>query len=523
MKQMLSMLPKADKRTFNIQPIPFGTVGSITIPGSKSYTNRALVIAAMTKGPVKINHPLFSDDTEAMLSCLNVLGIQYSRQTDCIIVQGDTSDIQNKEYELDARFSGTTIRFLLGLCALVPGIQVLTGGPRLCDRPIGDMVDALNSLGAQIEYVDKTGFPPLRVQSSSLQRGTVQIKGSSSSQFVSAMLMIAPLIGAIAIEITDELISKPYVDMTLEVMAHFGVTAARDHYKRFAIAAKQPYKPNDFTVEGDISSAAYFLAIAALTHSKITIHNFNPKSIQADMGILGILTQMGTTIQFGENTITVIGNGVQPITVDMENCPDQAPTVAVLAAFATGTSTLHGIQSLRVKETERVVALENELKKLGIKTTSTHSSLTIYGGQPKAAAIATYGDHRMAMAFALAGSALSGLTMKEPGVVEKTFPDFWNQYAALLNSVSHEPNTIVLIGMRGSGKSTTARMLGTYLRRPVIDLDTLIKEQQHAEVSAIVQTYGWEYFREGIVCGRNELILPGCDHINRWWCRIERR
>jgi len=242
--------------------------------------------------------------------------------------------------------------------------------------------------------------------------------------------MIAPIIGKLGIEVSGKLISKPYVDMTIDVMQQFGVdvNVEDNHY---IVSKGQSYHCSEYRVEGDVSSASYFLAIAALTESTLTLKNMNPKSLQADMGFLKILEGMGSTVSFGTQSIKITGQGIDSTDVDMQDCPDQAQTLAVLAAFADGPTTISGIGSLRIKETERIKALQQELAKMNIKTSATPDSLTIQGGQPNAASIATYNDHRMAMAFAVAGTKLDGMTIQDPGVVSKTFPDFWEKLEAI--------------------------------------------------------------------------------------------
>lgn len=413
--------------TNSLTPLASPVEATVDIPGSKSYTNRALLIAAMTPGTVEIVRPLLSDDTEAMLSCLGALGIQSARTYSGFRISNDIHAAGAKTYDLDARISGTTIRFILALSCVVPGIKIVHGEVPLNKRPIKDLVDALRQLGAEIEYMDKEGFPPLRVTSSRLNPGTVKMSGAVSSQYLSALLMVAPLIGEVIIEVEGEQISKPYIDMTIETMRECGVTVVNDSYVRYVIPAGHHYSVKEYFVEGDASSAGYFAAIAALTRSRITLAHMNPKSLQADMGFLKILEQMGSEVTYGERSITVEGNGVKALEINMEDCPDQAQTLAVLAAFAPGKTIISGVRSLRVKETERVKALEQELAKMGIKTESTNDVLTIYGGKPQAATIDTYGDHRMAMSFAVAGTLLPGMGINNPEAVGKTFPDFWDK------------------------------------------------------------------------------------------------
>jgi len=374
-----------------------------------------------------------------MLSCLGDLGIQCVRTDSGIRIGNDITTIIDRTYDLDANLSGTTIRFILALSCVVPGIKVVHGRGRLNERPIGDLVEGLQQLGARMKYSHEEGLPPVRVLSSRLSPGTMKMNGKVSSQYFSAVLMIAPAVGEVTVEVVGEQISKPYIDMTIDIMKKFGVDVVNENYRRYVVGGGQKYSTKEYVVEGDVSSASYFAAIAALTKSRITLTNMNPKSVQADMQFFKILEQMGNVITYGDQGIVVEGKGVRPVEVDMEDCPDQAQTLAVFAAFADGVTKITGLQSLRVKETDRIAAPVQELTKMGIRAESTADSLTIYGGNPKApsspsgqaAAIDTYGDHRMAMAFAVAGAKLEGVQINDPDVVNKTFPEFWDKLASI--------------------------------------------------------------------------------------------
>lgn len=396
------------------------------MPGSKSYTNRALIMATLTKGPVILRNPLYSDDTEAMIECLRTLGVKLDIDADHIIVHGDVDSILDQSYQLFARDSGTTLRFMLALLCLVPGVKIIQGSQRLNERPISDLVDALSELGAQIEYCGEAGKLPVKVTTSSLFGNSVRLKGDISSQFCSAILLISPYsLKGFTLHIQGPLISKSYADMTLSCMQDWGVKILKREDGSFVVPENQSYRKREYVIEGDYSSAGYFFAIAALTQSTITVENLNPTSAQADRKFLDILEKMGNVVRYEENKVTVKGKQVTALNVDMENCPDQVMTLVVLAAFAKGVTKISGVRSLRYKETERVVALKKELAKMGITTEDTHDTLTIYGGAPHAAEIDTYNDHRMAMAFAVAGMRLEGVIIRHPEVVNKTFPTFW--------------------------------------------------------------------------------------------------
>lgn len=414
-----------------IAPLAKPVTATVRIPGSKSYTNRALILAALTKGSVRLKNPLYSDDTEAMIDCLRTLGWRVETHFEEIVVHSDIDAIEEKSYDLFARDSGTTIRFMLALLCVVPGIKTIRGNQRLNERPISDLVNALRELGAGIEYCEKEGRLPVKISTASLSGNTVHLKGDKSSQFCSALLLIAPrLARGLTVHIQGPLISKPYVDMTLGCMREWGVEAIEKDGS-YIVPGGQAYRKSEYVIEGDYSSAGYFFAIAALTHSTIILGNINPLSKQADRKFLDILKRMGSLVTEGENRVSIEGKGVIPLDVDMEDCPDQVMTLAVLAAFAKGKTHITGVRSLRYKETERVAALKNELGKMGIRTEDTHDTLTIYGGNPHSAEIDTYNDHRMAMAFAVAGMKLEGMVIRHPEVVNKTFPTFWTVLESL--------------------------------------------------------------------------------------------
>ncbi|HEY9746772.1 MAG TPA: 3-phosphoshikimate 1-carboxyvinyltransferase [Oculatellaceae cyanobacterium] len=471
----------------------------VTIPGSKSYTIRALLLAALTEKPVRIHSPLFSDDTEAMIRCLQALGLRVEVGSDFVDVLGSIRDIPNATATLDADLSAASIRFLLALCCIVPGVQILHGKEGLNKRPIRDLVDALRQMGADIEYLERDGYPPVRVNSSTLKPGTVQVSGSTSSQYTSALLMIAPAIGGdVTVEITGELISRPYLDMTISIMNAFGVSVTEEDPQRLTVRHEQAYQADAYTVEADASSAAYFLALAALTGSRITLKNLNPQSAQADMRFIDILAQMGNHIIRDEKSITIEGQGVRPLEVDMRDCPDQAQTLAVLAAFANGRTRITGLQSLRVKETDRLAAVQQELTKMGIQTEAKEDELTIFGGKPQAASIDTYGDHRMAMSFAVAGAVLPNLIIRNPRVVGKTFPTFWEALQQVGLEV-RQPDIakLVLIGFMGSGKSLLAPLLAERLGWKHIDMDQqVVALSGRDSIREIFELDGEPRFRE---------------------------
>lgn len=410
-----------------LKPLTKPVVKEILVPGSKSYTNRALLMGVLVNHPVKLNHYLISDDTLAMIDCLKKLGIKVEEKNSELIVKGSYKDIADGLYLLDADLSGTALRFLLAFCCVVPGTKIIGGKMPLNRRPVAELVYGLRQLGAKIDYKDKEGFPPVVIKSTKLYPGVAKIRGDVSSQYFSAILMVSPMIGEVEIEVKGEQVSKPYIDMTIDTMEKFGVKVINENYQRYIVHNGTNYDINEYTVEGDFSSAGYFFALAALTKSTITLKNLNPDSKQADLQFVRILEKMGNIIKSDKDSMTITGSSVKPVKVNMEDCPDQAQTLAVLASFARGKTTISGIKSLRIKETDRISALENELKKMGIKTELTGDSLVIFGGEPKPAIIDTYDDHRMAMSFAVAGAKIDGMKINNPEVVSKSFPDFWEK------------------------------------------------------------------------------------------------
>ncbi|WP_373531328.1 3-phosphoshikimate 1-carboxyvinyltransferase [Vampirovibrio sp.] len=494
----------AGSRIVALTPLKAAIQATVMVPGSKSYTIRALILAALAckpaGHPVRVWNPLRSDDGLAVMGCLNALGIEtrwgHEGGQSYVDVYGEATCIAEGDYTLHANLSAATLRFLIAVSAVIPGRQTLLGHEGLNRRPVKDLVDALRTLGVEIEYLEQEGYPPVRVSSSGISATRLTVSGSTSSQYISALMMIAPLIqsqGApIEIALPDAPVSKPYLDMTMAILRAFGVETTHQDYQTFQIPAGQVYKTESYTVEPDASSAAYFAAIATLTGSSITLKNMNADSVQADLRFIEMLKQMGTQVHFNNGDLIVEGHGVKPIQVNMCDCPDQAQALAVLAAFANGVTRIEGLQSLRVKETDRITAVETELRKMGIQVESEMDALVIHGGQPKPACIATYGDHRMAMAFAVAGSLLEGLTLADPAVVNKTYPEFWQDLAALGVGVEErqpaaetvdEPNLpgaatkLVLIGFMGSGKSTVAQLLAEQYQLSCVEMDDRIVQQ----------------------------------------------
>ena len=424
--------------------------GNIRLPGSKSISNRSLLLAALACGRTRVADLLDSDDTRIILGALKALGVPCERDGADWLVDGVRGHFPVREADLFMGNAGTAIRPLTAALAISGGHYRLSGVPRMHERPIGDLVDGLTAIGADIRYTGKPGYPPLEILPASLVlSGAVPVRGSVSSQFLTALLMALPLLARdsvkpVTIEVVGELISKPYVEITLNLMQRFGVAVVRDDWRAFHIAPGAAYQsPGTLHVEGDASSASYFLAAGALGGGPLRVEGVGRDSIQGDVRFIDALAQMGANLMAGPNWIEVRGfsNEANPtrlkaIDADFNHIPDAAMTIAVLALFADGPSRLTNIGSWRVKETDRIAAMATELRKLGATVDEGDDWLRIH---PPArlipVAIDTYDDHRMAMSFSLAAFGLvasdTPLVINDPHCVAKTFPDYFAEFARL--------------------------------------------------------------------------------------------
>ena len=413
--------------------------GSVCLPGSKSISNRILLLAALAGGDTLVRGVLAADDTERMLDALTTLGVALSPQsgTRDILIHGVGGRFPVRHADLFLGNAGTAFRPLTAALALTGGDYHLHGVPRMHERPIGDLVDALTALGARIDYLGQPGFPPLDIHPADLAAGgTTRVNGNVSSQFLSALLMALPLVGGGTVEVIGELISRPYVDLTLNLIARFGVTVERDGYARFTVPAGSHYvSPGEIHVEGDASSASYFLAAGAIGGGPVRVEGVGRDSIQGDVHFAAALAQMGAQIEMGPDWIEArapAGGRLRAVTLDCNAIPDAAMTLAVAALFADGTTRLEQIASWRVKETDRIAAMVTELTKLGATVESGDDFIAV---TPPArltprAAIDTYDDHRMAMCFSLASFAVP-VRINDPRCVAKTFPDYFDVFAEL--------------------------------------------------------------------------------------------
>jgi 3-phosphoshikimate 1-carboxyvinyltransferase len=415
--------------------------GQIALPGSKSISNRTLLLAALATGTTEIRDLLASDDTARMLEALEKLGVQLENfDENAWRVTGCSGDFPNKNADLFLGNAGTAFRPLTAALAFSNGNYQLSGVPRMHERPIGDLVDALRQAGADIDYVANDGFPPLKIAPAQLNlANTIKIRGDVSSQFLTALLMALPLTGQTAtIEVVGELISKPYIEITLNLMAKFGVTVQREGWQRFTIAADSAYtSPKQIFVEGDASSASYFLAAGAIA-GEVTVTGVDFGSIQGDVKFAHELEKLGVKITGDTNSITATApkQKIAGFDLDCNHIPDAAMTLAILALFAEGTTTLRNIASWRVKETDRISAMANELRKVGamVEEGADYIKITPPAQLTPNAVIDTYDDHRMAMCFSLVSLGGVPITINDPKCVNKTFPDYFQRFAEIVKA-----------------------------------------------------------------------------------------
>ncbi len=411
--------------------------GEINLPGSKSLSNRALLVAALAEGTTTITNLLESDDTRHMLTALKQLGIQYTlseNRTECTII-GNAGAIHSiKPEELFLGNAGTAMRPLCAALCLGTGSYFLTGEPRMKERPIGHLVDALREAGATISYAENEGYPPLLIEASGLNGGDVNIDGAISSQFLTALLLAAPMAKEdMTVSIVGELVSKPYIDITLHIMKEFGVDVHNDNYRTFTIKGGQTYKAvKTFMVEGDASSASYFLAAAAIKGGTVKVTGIGKKSIQGDVHFVDVLEKMGAVVEWGDDFVSVTKGELHAIDMDFNHIPDAAMTIATTALFAEGTTTLRNIYNWRVKETDRLFAMATELRKVGAEVEEGEDYLKITPPKVlKHAAIDTYDDHRMAMCFSLLALDPASVTINEPECTAKTFPAYFEVFESI--------------------------------------------------------------------------------------------
>ncbi|HUU84499.1 MAG TPA: 3-phosphoshikimate 1-carboxyvinyltransferase [Phycisphaerae bacterium] len=417
----------------------------VEVPGSKSLTNRALVLAALADGKSRLTGALPADDTRQMADCLCRLGVEvvFDAVAATATVHGCSGHLPVGDAELHCGDSGTTMRFCTALVSLGMGEYRLEGSQRMHERPIGALVDGLRRLGARVEYLGVEGYPPLTVHARGLDGGTVEFSSPPSSQMISGLLMAAPYArGDVFLDIRGPLVSAPYVAMTLAVMDEFGVSVVGQVNARsakYVVAASQRYRGREYAIEPDASNASYFLAAPAVAGGRVTVRGLGTASVQGDARFVNVLERMGCSVGRGTTHLTVQGPGggqrLRGVDVDLNDMPDMVQTLAVVALFAEGPTHIRNVANLRLKETDRLTALARELGRLGATVEVHADGLTVHPpGEVTPAAVDTYNDHRMAMSFSLAGLAADGIVINDPGCVSKTFPDFFDRWRRMANA-----------------------------------------------------------------------------------------
>ena len=425
--------------TIEIQPVAAPLDATIRPPGSKSLTNRALICAALAQGTSTLQGALDSEDTRVMIDALGQLGISIveSREAQTIQVTGCGGTIPSDRAELYVANSGTTVRFLTALVALGHGTFRLHGTKRMHERPIGDLLDALDQVGVKAQSEAGTGCPPVVVHADGLRVERVSMRSDVSSQFLSALLMVAPFASAasgsrwLQVDVDGELVSRPYVEMTVAVMRAFGAHVTHDAQLRHFEIELSGYRAQDYQIEPDASAASYFWAAAAITGGRVRVEGLSRSSLQGDVAFCECLARMGCEVLYDTNSITVRGGPLRGIDADMNSISDTVQTLGVVALFAKGPTTISGVGHIRHKETDRITALAAELRKLGATVEERPGGLRILPGDLHGATIDTYDDHRMAMSLALAGLKIKGVVINDPGCTAKTYPGFFDDLARL--------------------------------------------------------------------------------------------
>ena len=409
---------------------------TVRIPGSKSITHRAIIAAALADGESLLSDFLACEDTLYTAKTLEALGVEISDENGGLKVRGLGGKFpgDQEEKELYLGNSGTSFRLLLSVVALASGRFVMTGTPRMQKRPIGTLVKALTELGAEVSFSDQDGYPPVRIQAKGIRGGTIHMPGDQSSQFISSILMSAPYADKdVEIHVKGTLVSRPYLDITTDVMAEFGVAVERDGYSRFKVNSGRTYQPGAYTIQGDVSSASYFWAAAAVTGGTVVTENIHPfQTRQGDIRLLDILEKMGTAVERRPDRVLVHSGTLKGIEVDMSAMPDMVPTLAAVSLFAEGKTIIRNVPHLRLKESDRLAAVACEWNRLGGKLEELEDGLVIHGGRKlTGTTVNPHDDHRLAMSLAVIGLRVPGIKIADEGCVAKSFPQFWDLWDRL--------------------------------------------------------------------------------------------
>lgn len=424
-------IPWREVRALEAAPAP--TVAAV--PGSKSCTHRMLIAAALSGGVCRVFNPLDSDDTRLTRQALVQMGVGIT-DTEPLEITGTGGVLSPADGDIYLGNSGTSMRLLTGIAAVGRGDYRLTGSPRMCERPIQDLLDGLVQMDVPARSETGTGCPPVVVTGGVTRGGRVRLRCRESSQYLSAILLMAPCTrDGVDITVSEGPVSRPYIDLTVDIMRQFGITLTQEGYTAFRIPGGQRYRPGDYHVAPDSSQAGYFWAAAAVTGASVTVTGIRRDSRQGDTGLCDVFGRMGCTVETDARGITVTGGRLTAVSVDMGSMPDMVPTLAVVAAFADGVTDIGNVRHLRIKESDRLEAVATELRRMGIRVDTREDGLRIHGGTPRAADIRTYDDHRMAMSFAVAGLRTPGVRIGDPDCVNKSFPGFWKAFDALYGNV----------------------------------------------------------------------------------------
>jgi len=405
---------------------------TVAVPGSKSFSHRMLMASALSNGECTVQNCLKSDDTRFTIEALEQLGVQIEDSGQLLSIKGKNGRFDASGEPVFLGNSGTSMRLLTALAALGKGTYVLTGSERMQERPLDDLLDGLGQIHIPVHSIKGNGCPPVAVTGGAVVGGNMRLRCGTSSQYLSAILLIAPCTRrGVEIEVIEGPVSKPYIDMTIHVMEQFGILVERSGYTYFKVAGNQTFQPGKYIVEPDCSQAGYFWAAAAVTGTGVKVQGITLDSLQGDIRLLRLFEAMGCRIQQEEDGLRLTGGALNAIDADMSDIPDMVPTLAVVSAFARGTTRISNVAHLRVKESDRLASVADGLIRMGISVTCTNDGLVVEGGQPHGAEIETYDDHRIAMGFAVAGLVTPGVIIRDERCVEKSFPGFWDVFSKL--------------------------------------------------------------------------------------------